>query len=70
MHDLAWRVLLGGNRDGESRGCDGVSGFSEDQADCWYYGEVYFDAYEGEVAYFDVSVEVACFYEGVHDRFH
>lgn len=60
----------GGIRDGESRGRDGVSVFSEDEAYCWHYGEVYFDAYEGEVAYFDVFVEVACFYEGVHDRFH
>ena len=70
MHELAWRVLPGGIGDGESRGCDGVSVFSEDEAYCGYYGEVDFDADEGEVANFDVFVEVACFYEGVHDGFH
>ena len=51
-------------------GCDGVSVFSEDEAYCGYYGEVYFESYEGEVAYFDVFVEVACFHEGVHEGFH
>ena len=63
-------VLWGGIRDGESFGCDGVTVFSEDEADRWDYGEVDFEAYEGEVSYFDVSVEVACFYKGVHDWFH
>ena len=63
-------VLRGVVRDWESLSCGGVSVFSEDEAYCWYYGKVYFEAYEGEVAYFDVFVEVACFYEGVHDGFH